>query len=120
MGKKYYLDEQGLIRTLQQISNAINQKTSSKINIQDIEDPDTGEVTHNIQNPNNFATVGAVYDYVANQSRKNLTIVKQSAVEDSENDDYSVQNNVSEYNGSDAVQINFNIVDSNDIRKLFI
>jgi hypothetical protein len=46
--------------------------------------------------------------------------VKQSAVEDSENDDYSVQNNISEYNGSDAVQINFNIVDSNDIKKLFI
>lgn len=119
MGKKYYLDEQGLIRTLQQISNAINQKTSSKINITDVEDPETGEVTHNIQNPNNFATVGAVYDYVANYPRKNLTIIKQSAVEDSEND-YNVQNNISEYNGSDAVQINFNLVDSNDIKKLFI
>lgn len=119
MGKKYYLDDQGLIRTLQKISENINQKTSSKINITTVEDPETGEITKNIQNPNNFATVGAVYDYVANQSRKKLTIVKQSAIEDSENG-YSVQNNISEYDGNEAAQIDFNLIDNNDIKRLFI
>lgn len=119
MGKKYYLDDAGLIKTLQKISESINQNTSSKINVRDIEDSETGEITHEVQNPNKFATVGAVYDYVANQSRKKLTIVKQSAVEDSE-DGYSVQNNISEYNGNEAAQINFNIVDNNDIKRLFI
>lgn len=119
MAKKYYLDDQGLIKVLQGLSTSINQKTSSKINIEDKENPDTGEITHEVQNPNNFATVGAVYDYVANQSRKKLTINQQSAVEIPEMG-YDVQDNVSEYNGSEAAEINLNLVDITDIKKLFI
>ena len=119
MAKKYYLDDQGLIKVLQSLSNNINQKTSSKINITDTENPDTGEVTHEVQNPNNFATVGAVYDYVANQSRKKLTINQQSAVEIPDIG-YDVQDNISEYNGNEATQINLNLVDITDLQKLFI
>lgn len=119
MGKKYYLDDQGLIRTLQRLSESINQNTSPKINVRDIEDSETGQVTHEVQDPNKFATIGAVYDYITNQSRKKLTIIKQSAVEDSE-DGYSVQNNISEYDGNEAAQIDFNLIDNNDIKRLFI
>lgn len=119
MDKKYYLDDQGLIRVLQKISSSINEKTSSRINVTQQEDPETGEIVEEVQNPNNFATVGAVYNYIGKQSRKKLTIVKQSAVEDSENG-YSVQNNVSEYNGDEAAEIRLDLIDNIDIQKLFI
>jgi hypothetical protein len=33
---------------------------------------------------------------------------------------YDVQDNVSEYNGSEAAEINLNLVDITDIKKLFI
>jgi hypothetical protein len=33
---------------------------------------------------------------------------------------YDVQNNVSEYNGNEAAQIDINLIDINDIQKLFI
>ena len=119
MDKKYYLDEHGLVRVLQDISSTINQKTSSKIRINEVINPETGEVTKEVQNPNNFATVGAVHDYIANESRKNLIINQQSAVNISEMN-YDVQNNVSEYNGNEAAQIDINLIDINDIQKLFI
>lgn len=118
MQKKYYLDEQGLIKVLQDVSGAINQKTSSRLTFTEVENPNTGETTLELQNPNNFATVGAVYDYVANSQRKNLTINKQSAVESEEG--YDVQNNIIEYNGSETVQINLDLIDYTDIKKLFI
>lgn len=117
--KKYYLDDQGLIRTLQKLSQTINQNTASTINVVNVENQQTGEIIQEVENPNKFATVGAVYNYVKNQSNKNLTIVKEYAVEDSENS-FNVQTNISEYNGSNAAQINLNLVDNSDIRRLFI
>ena len=114
MAKKYYLDDWGLIKVLQNISNSINQRTSPKINVEEKEDG-----SKEVKNPNNFATVGAVYDYVANESRKKLTINQQSAVEIPEMG-YDVQDNISEYNGSEAAQINLNLVNIADIQKLFI
>lgn len=119
--RKYYVDDQGLIRVLQDISSKINQSTSPKITFTEIQDPETGEITKELNNPSNFATIGAVYDYVAKQSRQNLTINKQSAVSsEDEEQEYNVQNNISEYNGSEAAQIDFNLVEYTDIRKLFV
>jgi hypothetical protein len=43
---------------------------------------------------------------------------KQSAVESEEG--YDVQNNIIEYNGSETVQINLDLIDYSDIKKLFI
>lgn len=117
-GQKYYLDEQGLIRVLQSISNGINEKTSSRVTFTETEDPETGEVTKELNNPNNFATIGAVHDYVTNHSRESLTINIQSAVP--ENDGYNIQTDVSEYDGSEAAQINLNLVQYTDIQQLFI
>jgi hypothetical protein len=45
METKYYLDEQGLIRTLQGISNKIKENTVSNIRVDNIADPDTGEIS---------------------------------------------------------------------------
>ena len=119
--RKYYLDDQGLIKVLQNVSNKINQKTTSRFTFTETQDPVTGEITRELNNPSNFATVGAVQDYVVNQSRKNLTINKQSAVDsEDEEQEYNVQNNISEYNGNEAAQIDFNLIEYTDIRKLFI
>lgn len=119
MDKKYYLDSNGLVRVLQDISTVINQKTSSTIRVNEVTNPETGEVIKEVQNPNNFATVGAVHNYITNESRKKLTINQQSAVNISETN-YDVQNNVSEYNGNEAAQIDINLIDINDIQQLFI
>ena len=118
MGKKYYLDEQGTIKLLQRLSKSINDKTSSKINISSVEDPITGEITEEVQNPGNFATNAAVADYVA-KSRKKLTINQQSTVDDLDLG-YDVVDNTIEYNGNETVQMNLSLVDATDIRKLFI
>lgn len=117
--QKFYLDDQGLIRVLQNISNGINQKTTSKITFTNTEDPNTGEVTETLNNPNNFATVGAVYDYVAKQSRKSLIINRQSAVPN-DSDGYDIQNESLEYNGGETAQINLNLIQFTDIQQLFI
>jgi hypothetical protein len=55
---------------------------------------------------------------VTNQSIKKLTIVKKCAVENSETG-YDVQNNISEYNGSDPTEIVFDIIRYSDIQSLF-
>lgn len=114
---KYYLDEQGLIKVLQKVSSVINQNTSSSINVNEVTDPVTGEVTQEVQDSNKFATVGAVYNYVANQSKENLTITKQYATQSQEG--YSLQTTISQYNGNNVAQINLNLVDNNDIKNLF-
>lgn len=108
MAKKYYLDEQGTIQLLQRLSQSINNKTSSVI------EKTTSE---EVKDPNNFATNKAVVDYVAN-SRKKLTINQQSTVDDLDLG-YNVVDNTIEYDSNDAVQMNFNLVDPTDIRKLF-
>lgn len=118
MGKKYYLDDQGLIRALQKISSNINKNTASQINVSTSYDPVTGEEIKQVQDPSKFATVGAVYDYVA-QSKKKLTINQQSTVEVPEIG-YNVQDNISEYNGNEETEIELNLVDIADIRNLFI
>ena len=118
MGKKYYLDDQGLIRVLQKISSNINNNTASNINVSSSINPDTGEEIQQVQDPNKFATVGAVYNYVA-QSKKKLTINQQSTVDDPEIG-YNVQDNISEYNGNEETEIELNLVDIADIRNLFI
>lgn len=119
MAKKYYLDDEGLIKVLQNISTTIKQKTSTSIDVQDVEDIETGQTVKEVQNPKNFATVGAVYNYVQDQS-KNLIINKQSAKTNLEEDGYEILENSSKYNGSEQAQINFKLVEYTDIQNLFL
>ena len=104
MDKKYYIDEDGLIKLVQGISNSIIQHTSGEITF--TEDEQTGQKI--LDNPNNFPTVKAVTDYLKN--RKNLKIVQQSL----NNPDI-----VSEYNGENEVQVDMKLATSEDILKLF-
>lgn len=106
MENKYYIDENGLIALVQGISNSIIQHTSGEIVFN--EDPDTGEKT--LEKPNNFPTVQAVTDYLKN--RKKLTLVQESF-------DDIIPPKVSEYNGEEGVQVDMNLITSEDINKLF-
>ena len=110
MENKYYIDENGLITLVQSISNSIIEHTSGEINFTEQEDPQTGEVEKIIDKPNNFPTVKAVTDYLKN--RKKLTLVQESF------DDIAPPK-VSEYNGEEGVQVDMNLITSEDINKLF-
>ena len=104
MDKKYYIDENGLIKLVQGISDSIIQHTSGEITF--TEDEQTGQKV--LDNPNNFPTVKAVTDYLKN--RKKLKFVQQSL---------SGEDTIKEYNGEDEVQIDIKLATSEDILKLF-
>ena len=104
MDKKYYIDENGLIKLVQSISDSIIQHTSGEITF--TEDEQTGQKV--LDNPNNFPTVKAVTDYLKN--RKKLKFVQQSL---------SGEDIIKEYNGEDEVQIDIKLATSEDILKLF-
>ena len=104
MDKKYYIDENGLIKLVQGISDSIIQHTSGEITF--TEDEQTGQKI--LDKPNNFTTVKAVTDYLKN--RKKLKFVQHSL------DGSDV---IKEYNGEDEVQIDLKLASSEDISKLF-
>lgn len=119
--KKYYLDKEGVIRILQKMSSEIRNNTNNKINVSEEIDSQTGETIKRIQNPNKLVTTKAVVDYIqsgAASVKEKLTINQQSTAE--EETGYNVEDNITEYNGSEAVQINIKLADYADIQNLFI
>ena len=104
MDKKYYIDENGLIKLVQGISDSIIQHTSGEITF--TEDEQTGQKI--LDKPNNFTTVKTVTDYLKN--RKKLKLVQHSL------DSSDI---IKEYNGEDEVQIDLKLASSEDISKLF-
>ena len=102
MENKYYLDQQGLIKVLQGISQKIKDKTSNTI---------TGDA------PDNFVTEQAVIEYLQDNKNHKLKINQQSssATEDS----YELVDNIQEYDGSEELQINFKLAGASDITNLF-
>lgn len=104
MDKKYYVDENGLIKLVQGISDSIIQHTSGEITF--TEDEQTGQKV--LDKPNNFTTVKAVTDFLKN--RKKLKFVQHSL----DNSDI-----INEYNGEEEVQIDLKLASSEDISKLF-
>ena len=69
---KYYIDRDGLIALIQNISNSIIQHTSGEITFTDETDPNTEDTIKSVDNPNNFPTVKAVTDYVENIDFKTI------------------------------------------------
>lgn len=127
MDKKFYLDENGVIKLLQGISKSINDKTSSKIKVNTVEDPETGEIHEEIENPKNFATTEAVVNYVAKSSREKLSFKQQSTkiTSDTNNEEdktihYSIETNNTYYDGSEQVQVDLNLINEADIINLFM
>ena len=116
MENKYYINEDGLIVLVQSISNSIIQHTSGEITFTDITNPNTGETTKSVDNPNNFPTVKAVTDYLKN--RKNLK-VKYESNSQIINKNYNTIENEKLYNGEEEVQVDMKLVTSEDISNLF-
>ena len=105
---KYYVDENGLIKLVQSISDSIIQHTSGEITFTKQINPETGELEKVLDKPNNFPTVKAVTDYL--QNRKKLKFVQQQF-----NNDPIVK----EYNGEEDVQIDMGLITKEDIQNLF-
>lgn len=102
--EKYYLDEQGLIKLLQTLSKAIKDKTSGTLELTDGGEP---------KYPNNFLTVQGIFDYIKSQAKNDLIINQQSISGE------DTQDNIQTYDGSEEVQINFNLAKASDITNLF-
>ena len=115
--QKYYLDEQGVIQLLRGISQSIREKKTTSIQITNVEDPDTGEVTKEIVDPDNFATVEAVVKFT--DSRHNKLVINQPIVDVLSEEDYRVVDNNVEYNGDEAISMKFDLIPASDIRNLF-
>lgn len=62
--EKYYIDRDGLIALIQNISNSIIQHTSGEITFTEETDPNTQDTVKSVDSPNNFPTIKAVTDYV--------------------------------------------------------
>ena len=116
MENKYYINEDGLIVLVQSISNSIIQHTSGEITFTDTTNPNTGETTKSVDNPNNFPTVKAVTDYLKN--RKSLK-VKYESNSQIINKGYNTIENEKLYNGEEEVQVDMKLVTSEDISNLF-
>lgn len=69
---KYYIDRDGLIALVQNISNSIVQHTSGEITFTEETNPNTEDTIKSVDNPNNFPTVKAVTDYVENIDFKTI------------------------------------------------
>ena len=106
---KYYLNQDGLDRLISEIAEKIRTKTSGTITI--VEEEENGTVTKTIQNPNNFATIQGIVNFL--NSRAKLKINQQTST--SSNQGYTVQNNNYEYNGEEELQIKLGVATSSEI-----
>lgn len=112
MDNKYYIDEDGLIKLVQSISNSIIEHTSGKITF--TENEQTGQKV--LDNPNNFLTVKAVTDYLKN--RKKLKFVYESN-SPNHSEEYDTIEHEKQYNGEEEVRIDMKLATSEDIKQLF-
>lgn len=112
---KNFLDNQGLTTLLSALSAKIKSKTAGEIETIEVED--AGNIIKDAKDPNNFTTTHAVVEYLKN--RKRIRLNQQSTSVTQEEETYTINNNVSEYNGEDEVQINFQLATASDIANLF-
>ena len=115
MENKYYLDREGLIQLLEKLSTSIKNHTVEQIEFENVEDPETGEVTKQAENQTYFTSVKSVVDYLKNRS--NIRIHQDSASPTA--DGYEVITNEIVYNGEGEVQINLALASAEDINTLF-
>ena len=116
MANKYYLNEVGLARLLDDLSQALINHTSSEIEFEDVVDPETGETTKRLKNPNNFISAQSIVNYL-NGDKNSLNISQDIATPTQEG--YDVTTNQIVYNGGEQKDLNISLIDSNDIEDLF-
>lgn len=113
---KFYIDENGLIKLIQGISNSIIEHTSGKINFAEQLNPNTGESEKVLDKPNNFPTVKAVIDYLKDRSNLKVVYDTNSPIV---MQDYETTEHQKNYNGEEEIQIDMKLITSKDIKNLF-
>ena len=116
MANKYYLNEVGLARLLDDLSQALINHTSSEIEFEEVVDPETGETTKRLINPNNFISAQSIVNYL-HGDKNSLNISQDIATPTQEG--YDVTTNQIVYNGGEQKDLNISLIDSNDIEDLF-
>ena len=117
MANKYYLNEVGLARLLDDLSLALANHTTSEIEFEEVVDPETGETVKQLVNPNNFISAQSIVDYLGELSGKNLNISQDIAT--STSNGYNVTTNEIEYNGEEPKYLNLALATPEDIDDLF-
>lgn len=115
MANKYYLNEVGLARLLDDLSQALANHTTSEIEFEEVVDPETGETTKRLVNPNNFILAQSIVDYL--EDRDSISISQDVA--SSTQNGYNVSTNQITYNGEEAAHIDLALITSGDIDDLF-
>lgn len=115
MANKYYLNEVGLARLLDDLSLALANHTTSEIEFEEVVDPETGETVKRLVNPNNFISAQSIVDYLDNGNT--LSVSQDIATPTS--DGYSVTTNEIEYNGGEPEHLDLALVTLQDIDDLF-
>lgn len=115
MANKYYLNEVGLARLLDDLSQALANHTTSEIEFEEVVDPETGETVKRLVNPNNFISAQSIVDYLNNGNT--LSVSQDIATPTS--DGYSVTTNEIEYNGREPEHLDLALVTLQDIDDLF-
>lgn len=116
MANKYYLNEVGLARLLDDLSQALINHTSSEIEFEEVVDPETGETTKRLVNPNNFISAQSIVNYLSGD-KNSLNISQDIATPTQEG--YDVTTNQIVYNGGEQKDLNISLIDSDDIEDLF-
>lgn len=116
MANKYYLNEVGLARLLDDLSQALINHTSNEIEFEEVVDPETGETTKRLVNPNNFISAQSIVNYL-NGDKNSLNISQDIATPTQEG--YDVTTNQIVYNGGEQKDLNISLIDSDDIEDLF-
>lgn len=115
MANKYYLNETGLARLLDDISTTLAAHTTSQIEFDEVTDPVTGETTTELVNPDNFISAQSIVDYL--EDRDSISISQDVA--SSTQNGYNVSTNQITYNGEEAAHIDLALITSGDIDDLF-
>lgn len=118
MANKYYLNEVGLARLLDDLSQALANHTTSEIEFEEVVDPETGETVKQLVNPNNFISAQSIVDYLGELIGKNSLSVSQD-IATSTSDGYNITTNEIEYNGEESKSLNLALITSGDIDDLF-
>lgn len=115
MANKYYLNEVGLARLLDDLSLALANHTTSEIEFEEVVDPETGETVKRLVNPNNFISAQSIVDYLNNGN----TLSVSQDITTPTSDGYSVTTNEIEYNGREPEHLDLALVTLQDIDDLF-
>lgn len=112
---KYYLDQEGLIQLLRNLSTSIKNNTVQTIELEEIIDPKTGKTIKVPKDESKFASVKSVVNYL--KEKGNIKILQDTTSPST--DGYDIVTNKIIYNGENEVEILLTLVSTEDINNLF-